>query len=424
MTEEMQIDPFDSNGMMYGTGATIYGTTNLKNWDTGGQITIKPVAQGLEETAVLDLMSPPTGAPLISALGDIGGFRHNDLTKVPSMMFTAPNHASTTSLDYAETNPSVMVRAGNFTKSDRPNDMHAAFSTDGGANWFQGTEPGGINSGGTIAAAADGSRFVWAPGDSGIQVVYSVGFGSSWAQSTGVPANAVVESDRVNPQKFYAFSNGTFYVSTNGGQSFTAGATGLPTSAKYHAVAGIEGDIWLAGVDSGLFHSTDSGASFTKITNVTDARNVALGKAAPGQSYQALYIVGTVDGVTGVFRSDDKAASWVRINDDAHQYGNMGEALSGDPRIYGRVYLGTNGRGIQYADPSGTTTSTSTSSTTTPTTSTTTRSTTTTTPTTTTRSTTTTTPTTTTRSTTTTTPTTTTRSTTTTTSRPARRSTR
>src|ERR1700754_620826 len=141
------------------------------------------MAAGLEETAVLDLMSPPTGAPLISALGDVGGFRHTSLDAVPSMMFTQPVFTSTTSVDYAETNPSVMVRAGNFTDSDRPNDSHAAFSTDGGANWFQGSEPGGINNGGTIAAAADGSRFMWAPQDS--NPVYSVGFGNTWTQSTG-----------------------------------------------------------------------------------------------------------------------------------------------------------------------------------------------------------------------------------------------
>jgi hypothetical protein len=366
MNAAFEIDPFNRNRAMYGTGATIYGTNNLLQWDSGAQITIQPMVAGLEETAVLDLISPPTGgANLISGLGDIGGFRHTNLNAVPPMMFQQPYFTSTTSLDYAETNPSYMVRAGNFTESDRPNDNHVAFSTDGGANWFQGQEPGGVNNGGTVAAAADGSRFVWAPGDSGIQVVYSVGFGQSWSQSQGVPANAIVEADRVNPQKFYAFKGGTFYVSTNGGQTFTAtAATGLPTAgnAKFHARPGAEGDIWLTAGEfpngtSGLWHSTNSGASFTRVTNVTGAHNIGFGMAAPGATYHALYLVGNVDGVNGVYRSTDAAATWVRINDDAHQYGNMGEAITGDPRVYGRVYLGTNGRGILVAEPSGTQTS-------------------------------------------------------------------
>ncbi|WP_250564405.1 cellulose binding domain-containing protein [Sphaerisporangium fuscum] len=355
MNESLEIDPFDSDRMMYGTGATIYGTTDLTKWDSGGQFTIKPMVGGLEETAVLDLISPPSGPPLVSALGDIGGFRHDDLTKVPSKMFTQPVFTSTTSLDYAETNPGVMVRAGDFTDSDRPNDSHVAFSTDGGANWFQGGEPSGVNKGGTVAASADGGRFVWAPGDSGLPVVYSVGYGNSWSQSSGVPANAIVESDRLNKNKFYAFSNGGFYVSTDGGATFAkTAASGLPASGvHFKALPGIEGDIWLAGGTGGLWHSTNSGASFTKVSGVTEADNIGFGKAAPGRTYQALYLVGTVDGVHGVYRSDDAAGAWVRINDDQHQYGNLGEALTGDPRVYGRVYIGTNGRGIIYGDRTG-----------------------------------------------------------------------
>ena len=353
MTESLEIDPFNSNRMMYGTGATIYGTTNLTNWDNGTQFTIRPMAAGLEETAVLDLISPPVGAPLVSALGDIGGFRHDNLATVPSKMFTQPVFTSTTSLDYAENNPSVMVRAGNFTDADRPNDSHVAFSTDGGANWFQGTEPGGINEGGTVAAAADGSRFVWAP--KGQPVHYSVGFGNSWTQAQGLPAESVVESDRVNASKFYGFSGGRFYVSTNGGATFTqTAATGLPSTAKFKALPGKEGDIWLAG-DTGLYHSTDSGASFTKLPTVSKAVSVGFGKAAPGRTNPALFTMATIDGVTGVYRSDDNGAAWVRINDDQHQYGNAGDAITGDPRVYGRVYLGTNGRGILYADRTGTT---------------------------------------------------------------------
>jgi hypothetical protein len=138
MNDSVEIDPFNSNRLMYGTGATlygtgatIYGTSDLTKWDTGGTFTIRPMVTGLEETAVLDLISPPTGgANLISGLGDIGGFRHTNLDAVPAMMFQQPYFTSTTSLDYAETNPATMVRAGNFTDSDRPNDSHVAFSTD------------------------------------------------------------------------------------------------------------------------------------------------------------------------------------------------------------------------------------------------------------------------------------------------------
>ena len=74
------------------------------------------------------------------------------------------------------------------------------------------------------------------------------------------------------------------------------------------------------------------------------------GKAAPGSDYPSLYLAGIVNGVSGFFRSDDAARSWVRINDDDHQYGLVLQ-ISGDPKRYGRVYVGSHGRGIVYADP-------------------------------------------------------------------------
>jgi hypothetical protein len=157
-----------------------------------------------------------------------------------------------------------------------------------------------------------------------------------------------VESDRVEPRTFYGYADGRFHRSTDGGATFTAGAT-VP-ARNFHAVPGHAGDVWLAG-ETGLHRSTDGGDTFTALPGVTDAMNVAFGKAAPGASYPAVFLVGTVDGVDGVFRSDDVGGAWVRINDDAHRYGNSGDALAGDPRVHGRVYLGTNGRGILYADP-------------------------------------------------------------------------
>ncbi|MDX3527162.1 cellulose binding domain-containing protein [Streptomyces sp. ID05-39B] len=352
MTESLEIDPFDSNRMMYGTGATVYGTENLTNWDAGTQFTIKPMVQGLEETAVLDLASPPSGAPLLSALGDIGGFRHTDLTKVPSMMFSSPNFTTTTSLDFAEAGPNTVVRTGNLDSGP-----HVAFSTDNGANWFAGTDPSGVSGGGTVAAAADGSRFVWSPAGAGVH--HTTGFGTSWSASSGIPAGAIVESDRVDAKTFYGFKSGKFYVSSDGGVTFTASpATGLPSgdSVRFKALPGAKGDIWLAGGASdgayGLWHSTDGGASFTKLSNVEQADTIGFGKAAPGASYQTLYTSAQIAGVRGIFRSTDKGATWTRINDDAHQWGWTGDAITGDPRVYGRVYVSTNGRGVIYGDTS------------------------------------------------------------------------
>jgi xyloglucan-specific exo-beta-1,4-glucanase len=157
----LAIDPFDSNRMMYGSGATLFGTTNLTNWDSGNPITLTPMVKGLEHTAILDLISPPSGAHLISGVGDICGFRHDDLNAVPARMMGTPTFGNTTSLDYAERSPNFVVRVGNTGNN---NVTRAAFSSDGGTNWFQAdTEPAGVTAGGMVAAAADARRVVWSP---------------------------------------------------------------------------------------------------------------------------------------------------------------------------------------------------------------------------------------------------------------------
>jgi hypothetical protein len=52
----------------------------------------------------------------------------------------------------------------------------------------------------------------------------------------------------------------------------------------------------------------------------------------------------------GIYRSDDAGRHWVRVNDDKHQWAWTGAAITGDPRVFGRVYVATNGRGIIVGD--------------------------------------------------------------------------
>jgi hypothetical protein len=269
-------------------------------------------------------------------------------------MYANPTFGSTTSLDFAGVATNVIVRSGNPTGSS----IHFGISTDGGATWVPaGSEPAGVGSGGTVAVDASGTQVVWSPG--GAAVHYSTDSGATWIPSAGVPAGAQVESDRVTASRFYAVAGGVFYISTDGGATFTASAAaGLPAdgNVRFKAVPGFAGDVWLAGgktgLTYGLWHSTDGGATFVRLSNVDEGDTVGFGKAARGRSYPAIYISAKVRGVRGIFRSDDGGRHWERINDDRHQYAWTGSCITGDPRVYGRVYVSTNGRGIIVGDPS------------------------------------------------------------------------
>jgi hypothetical protein len=119
------------------------------------------------------------------------------------------------------------------------------------------------------------------------------------------------------------------------------------------AAPGKAGDLWLVTSRVGLHHSTNGGAKYQRLDAVKDAQALGFGAPAPGSDYPALYLLGTVNETSGIFRSGNAGQQWVRINDDAHQYGLLGQVITGDPRTYGRVYLGTVGRGIFVGQPAG-----------------------------------------------------------------------
>ena len=115
------------------------------------------------------------------------------------------------------------------------------------------------------------------------------------------------------------------------------------------AEPGSEGHLWVPAPD-GLYLSTDSGQNFRPLPGINVAYQLGFGRSAPGQSSPTIYLAGRVSRIDGIFRSDDGGASWIKIN--AQSRWGWIAAIAGDPRIYGRVYVGTSGRGIIcYGEP-------------------------------------------------------------------------
>jgi len=339
------LDPYGSNHAIYVTGQGVWMTANLME-EKPEKILWEFVNTGLEETAVLDMTSSVKTA-LLSAVGDIGGMRHYNLNEAPTGgMYVNPVFGNTTGIDFAGLKPNVVARVGNSREG-----KFGAFSKDNGTKWkpfWQSPEPGGME--GSIAVSSDGKTFLWAP--RGKTPAFSRNQGWSWKACAGLPVDVKPASDRVNPNQFYAYAEGVLYVSTDGGATFHPAAKGMKGKGRARAVFGVEGEVWVA-CETGLYRSVNSGADVTALKDVSKAYAVGFGAGSVPGKHPAVYLVGVVKGIYGFFRSDNEGASWTRINDDQHQYGWGVEFVAGDEDVYGRVYIGTNGRGILYGEPLG-----------------------------------------------------------------------
>jgi oligoxyloglucan reducing-end-specific cellobiohydrolase len=368
------IDPTNPNHLMYGTGATLYSTNNLSQADSGNASTWNVQVAGIEETAAIALISPTncSSCPrLLSGVGDIGGFRHDDFTISPAGgMFTNPVATTVGSLDYAGQNGLAVARTQSPATATTSPCTYGAYATDGGANWtpFPKCATGGNSSnGGFIAIDASGTMFMWSPASgSSNRPQYSTNNGATWTATTGLPSRVQAVADKVTPNLFYAFysstgSTGGFYsTGTSNGATFTRLSAAPATTGTCSGTGcGIpyvnfanSNQIWLPLGTNGLYHSSNGGVTWTKIANVSVCNSMGIGSPAPAAgSPQSIFIYGTASplGISALYRSDNNGASWLQINDTLHQYGGA-TLITADPQIYGRVYFGMNGRGIIYGD--------------------------------------------------------------------------
>ncbi len=378
--DDVEIDPFNRDRILHVYGGGMWETRNASSstpsWNE--------IVGGVEETVTLALSTPPAGAPytLISSSGDIGAWLNTDLTKRATLGPTN-QWSNGNSADMAWSDPLYIASVG---VADATSTGTGFWSGDGGKTWAPfATLPTGAaaNTGGqaTIVVTAR-NKVVWAPANS--VPSYSTDSGATWVPTNLPPVTGVdnrgyhLAADRKNPNKVYAYDSGgnwwgsapgKVYASTDGGHTFTQSPSPViaQLAPNYFGTTSLvvnpnaEGDVWLADGNA-LYHSLDSAVTWTKLSqfasvtttnlwpDLQGATQVALGKAASGAGYSAaVYVVGVVNGVWGVYRSDDAGVTWTRFNDAAHQFGGI-TLMVADQNIYGRIYVSGSGRGVLYSN--------------------------------------------------------------------------
>lgn len=343
---DVNINPFNSDEVMYGTGATIYSTTNMTKIGTE-PVNIAFDAYGLEETAVFKMLAPPSkddSPQLYSIMGDLTGFAHEDVTQCPDDAHFMKN-GKPTDLDCAFLEPNIAV----YASEEKTTTL--TYTKDGGNTWESVQHKPDPAAGGQVAMAADGSSFVWIPNSVSGKPYVTYDFGETWYYVEGLGFNAKITADRVNPKLFYASCDGMFYVSKDGGLNFESTGQMVAESAEPVSVFGQEGHVWLSS-STMIMYTEDAGESFENVKTLSTVDSIGFGKGKDDKSYPVIYAEGD-DGTNGygIYRSEDKGKSWTRINDDQHKFGNLNpKYITGDSNVYGRVYFCTDGRGIVMGD--------------------------------------------------------------------------
>jgi hypothetical protein len=352
------IDPHDADRAWFVTGYGVWSTHDLRQVDRGGTVHWQFLDDGLEEIVAKAIISPRIGAHVISAMYDLDGYRHDDLDVAPPQLETPPRYTDADDVMDAGGKPNVIVRSG-WLRKPSGSVVRAAYSNDGGSHWQTfASEPANMegDGGGSIAIAADASRVLWFPRDAKHGYLTS-DFGRHWQMIGGLEGTMRVVADRIDAQRFYAVDaqQKTIFTSHDGGAHFQPirGAMGQFAAKAVHlrlqAAPDSADEFYLSSHD-GLVRGSDDGRVSATAGELTSVDAFGFGMPAPHHSHVALYAAGKRGDEQGIFRSIDGGQHWQRIDNDTHRYGEI-SLIAGDPRVFGRVYLGTSGRGIVYGDP-------------------------------------------------------------------------
>ncbi len=359
----LTMSPFKPGWVWAVSGNGVFATENI----AAARPIWKFMSKGLEETVPVGwgMMSVP-GGPLISAVGDQGGYVHTDITKYPTGTISQSDAFAFAGIktksivrtaDQTDLLYSYLDKTTNKTVNVTKSVSHIALSENNGTSWtILRAAPDTINNG-IPAISSNGKTILWEGISStlGTRIYRTENKGAAWTLCNNTSFNSAVVADPVDSAVFYGYNSSTGYVykSTDGGQSFvSARQIGTGGNGRIRTAHGIKGSLWI-NFGSSLQYTNDECKTFTTVP-LSACASFALGKAAPDSTYPTLFIWGKpkATDVYGMYRSENRGKTWTRANDDLHQWGSLANAgsIEADQNVYSRVYKSSAGVGIPYME--------------------------------------------------------------------------
>jgi fibronectin type 3 domain-containing protein len=356
---------------------------------------------GVEEQVAQDIAIPPgSNDTIVAAAEDTTGFviPNPDTFSAAQIPLQQEIISQGTSVDYSPDTPSYIAITSSNVYNNGPN--YSGYSADGGKTWKPfgaalkvacGSAKCDVQAG-TIAVSVRGTRTL---GHDHIVILppnnlapeYSQDGGATWHVTQSFPLAAdgltlntangayaglfyaelsqrLLRADPFVADKFYLkllHAPEMLYISTDGGQTWTGQSNaGLPDYAWHGQLAAnskVKNDLWYAdgwegSTAHGVYHSTNGGATFTRIAGIAHAIAIAIGagRGNAGDQPYTVYFYGqfATDPAWGIFQSTNGGATWNRIAYYPAGIYDRPDTMAASQDTFGKVYVGFGGNSFVY----------------------------------------------------------------------------
>lgn len=382
------------SGLVYTANSKVFVIDLLRTWRNDnyhatGDTWIER-GEGIENTVVYDFQFIPDASneeQVYGAWYDIFAFNHSargfkrpPASKIGGLNNSSLQNESAFNISYCLGSPgNIAISTSDYND---PPTTFALHTSDFGVTWikssglnklsrvcFSSSNPNLIVAlqRGNQPVFADGkdsitNKFIWKSFSTGSLPFFA--YDASWW--TGQP----IVADPIDGNSFYCVSDNTSGSNYARLYKFTYSA-GNMTAAQVSSLASIasynpglpaklkisDGRIFISyGGSFGLHVSLDNGVNFTRLTSVTECRAFDIGAPKPGSANKTLWVLGGINGVKGIWESNDWGVTWENRMDTAlySPYNfpgslDLGIELAASQQTYPLIVYGAGGHGARYS---------------------------------------------------------------------------